>query len=155
MNGGNPGIQTWTAKYQQTLRVLYLLMQSPNFEAEVRLSKLDYYFKELVELGVLSEEGPITKLHPDKLRKHSFVVNDELYENMTDLNWMREQRKKLGLIEGRLKDEAFRKRQQARRKKRRAYAKEQANKLKNQPREELPLSEVIFYDSSTNSEEDS
>ena len=59
---------------------------------------------------------------------------------MTDINWMREQRKKLGLIQGDIKGPEFRAKQQERRKKRRAYAKEQKAKREAQPPSELPLS---------------
>ena len=153
-NGGNPGIQTWTNRYQATLRVLYTMLQDP-FQAYTLKSgvKKDIYYDELIKLGIFKEVGPQEVfLDLPQLRKHSIVVNDELYANMTDLNWLREQRKKLGLIKGRVKDEEFRRKQQARRKARREYARKQAAKYQQMPKEELSLAEVVFDEGSLDSE---
>ena len=111
------------------------------------------YYKELIELGIFEETKKRTvKLNLKKLAAHSITVDDELYMNMTNLNWMREQRKKLGMIKGELKDAEFRRKQQARRKKRRAYSKEQAAKYRAQPPEELSLAEVVFDEGCLDSE---
>lgn len=146
MNGGYPGIQTWTNKYHNTLRVLCFLIQSPNFQAKIKLSRSDYYYDELEKLKILTSEGLIITLHINELRNNSVIVPDEDYKNLTDINWLREQRKELGLIEGKIKGPEFRAKQQARRKKRRAYRNQQAIKFKDQKPEELPLSECIFSD---------
>lgn len=153
-NGGKPGIQTWTNKYQATLRVLYIMIRNPSRAFHFkRTNPKEIYYDELIELGIFEEIRPKTvKLNLDKLRQHSILVNDELYMNMTDLNWLREQRLKLGMIKGELKGPDFRAKQQARRKKRRAYAKAQAAKYQNMPREELPLAEVVFDEASLDSE---
>ena len=153
-NGGKPGIQTWTNKYQATLRVLYIMIRSPSRAFHFkRTNPRETYYDELIKLGIFEEIRPKTvKLNLDKLRQHSIIVDDELYMNMTDINWMREQRKKLGLIKGRVKDEEFRRKQQERRKKRRAYAREQAAKYRNTPQEELSLAEVVFDEASLDSE---
>lgn len=153
-NGGKQGIQTWTAKYQATLRVLYIMLQNPS--RAFRFKHTDprsIYYKELIELGVFEEIKERTvKLNLKKLAAHSITVDDELYMNMTDLNWMREQRKKLGMIKGTVKGEEFRRKQQERRKKRRAYAREQAAKYRAQPPEELSLAEVVFDEACLDSE---
>jgi hypothetical protein len=110
-----------------------------------RTDPREIYYDELIKLGIFEEIRPKTvKLNLDKLRQHSILVDDELYMKMTDLNWMREQRLKLGMIKGELKGPDFRAKQQARRKKRRAYAKAQAEKFRQQPQEEFPLSEIVF-----------
>lgn len=110
------------------------------------------YYEELNELGILYRDGLDWVLNVDNLRYSSVVVPDEMYDNFQDINWLREQRKKLGLIQGRIKDEDFRRRQQARRKKRRAYAKEQEAKRLAKPPEELPLADVIFYEEESKQE---
>lgn len=145
-NGGKPGIQPWTNRYQATLRVLYIMIRSPSRAFHFkRTDPREIYYDELIKLGIFKEIRPKTvKLNLDKLRQHSILVDDELYMNMTDLNWMREQRLKLGIIKGELKGPDFRAKQQARRKKRRAYAKAQAEKFRQQPQEEFPLSEIVF-----------
>lgn len=146
MNGGPPGIQTWTGKYQSTLSVLHQMLSAPDLRIKTP-TKSSFYYDELKEMGIIENDGTqYIKLIPSNLKRQSVVVTDELFDNMTDINWMREQRKKLGLIEGRVKDEEFRAKQQARRKKRRAYAKEQKAKRLAQPSEEIKLSEVIFPD---------
>ena len=153
-NGGPPGIQTWTNRYQATLRVLYTMLRDP-FQAYTFKNgvKKDIYYDELIKLGIFKEVDPQEVfLDLPQLRKHSIVVNDELYANMTDLNWLREQRKRLGLIKGRVKDEEFRRKQQARRKARREYARKQAAKYQQMPKEELSLAEVVFDEGSLDSE---
>ena len=153
-NGGKQGIQPWTAKYQATLRVLYIMLQNPS--RAFRFKHTDpksIYYKELIELGIFEETKERTvKLNLKKLAAHSITVDDELYMNMTNLNWMREQRKKLGMIKGPVKDEEFRRKQQERRKKRRAYSREQAAKYRAQPPEELSLAEVVFDEACLDSE---
>lgn len=145
-NGGPPGIQLWTQKYRGTLQVLLSLMNEPDYTGYIP-STTNFYKEELIELGILEQIEPrIYKLDIDALRRHSVVVNDELYDCMTDINWMREQRKKLGLIQNDIKGPEFRAKQQERRKKRRAYAKEQKAKREAQPPSELPLSNIIFPD---------
>ena len=146
MNGGNPGIQPWTNKYQNTIRVLRLMMQDPNSEFTIS-NKKSIYFDELVSLGVFELQiDDSVKLNIERLQQCSVVVDDEMYDNMRDINWLREQRKKLGLIEGKVKGEEFRARQQARRKNRRAHAKEQRAKREAQPPVELPLHDILFPD---------
>lgn len=145
-NGGSPGIQPWTQRYQGTLQVLLSLMNEPDYTGHVPSSK-KFYKDELIELDIIEQIEPrVYRLDIDELRRHSVVVDDGLYDCMTDINWMREQRKKLGLIEGEIKGPEFRAKQQERRKKRRAYAKEQKAKRKAQPSSELPLSNIIFPD---------
>lgn len=153
-NGGKQGIQHWTGKYQATLRVLYIMLQNPSRAFRFKYTKpIDVYYDELVELGIFEEIKERTvKLNLKKLAAHSIIVDDELYMNMTDLNWMREQRKKLGMIKGTVKGEEFRRKQQERRKKRRAYAREQAAKYRAQPPEELSLAEVVFDEAFLDSE---
>lgn len=147
-NGGPPGIQTWTAKYQRTIQVLFSLLNSPDHTITIRHSdRTGIYFDELIELGIIEQIEPkVVKLNIEELRKHSVVVSDEVFDKMTDINWMREQRKKLGLIKGDIKGPEFRAKQQERRKKRRAYAKEQKAKRLAQPPSELPLSDIILPD---------
>jgi hypothetical protein len=125
------------------------MMRDPSLEFKIEHKKRkSIYYNELIRLGIFEETEPgIVILNFENLRKHSVVVNDELFDNITDIDWAREQRSKLGLIQGEVKGPEFRARQQARRKKRKAYAKEQRAKLQAQPSEELPLSEVIFDDS--------
>ena len=102
MNGGNPGIQPWTNKYQGTIRVLRLMMQDPSSEFVIQ-DKPAMYFNELVELGILEQiSSNSVTLNVDKLKQCSVVVDDEMYDNMRDINWLREQRKKLGMIEGKI-----------------------------------------------------
>ena len=153
-NRRKPVIQTWTNKYQATLRVLYIMIRNPSRVFHFKPTDTrEIYYDELVELGIFEEIKERTvKLNLKKLAAHSIIVDDELYMNMTDLNWVREQRKKLGMIKGRVKDKEFRRRQQERRKKRRAYAREQAAKYRAQPPEELPLAEVVFDEASLDSE---
>ena len=146
MNGGNPGIQTWTNKYKATLQVLQLLLSATDHTMEIKYKK-EFYYNELKEMGVIEDvDAHHIKLNTSKLYKHSVVVSDELFDNMRDINWLREQRKKLGQIEGKVKGEEWRAAQQARRKKRRAFAKEQKAKRLAQPSEEINLSEIIFPD---------
>ena len=145
-NGGPPGIQTWTNRYNETMRVLYQMIRDP-FSDHIVKFKSSIYYDELVSMGIFEEvcSSPTTvRLNIDELRKHSIVVEDDLYENLTDIDWVREQRKKLGLIQGRLKGPEFRKNQQARRKKRREYARQQKLLHEQKPPEELPLSKIIF-----------
>lgn len=153
-NGGNPRIQTWTNKYQATLRVLYIMIRNPSRAFHFKPTDTrEIYYDELIELGIFEEIKERTvKLNLKKLAAHSIIVDDELYMKMTDLNWVREQRKKLGMIKGKVKGEEFRRRQQERRKKRRAYAREQAAKYRAQPPEELSLAEVVFDEGSLDSE---
>ena len=118
-----------------------------------RTDTREIYYDELIKLGIFEEiEERTVKLNLKKLAAHSIIVDDELYMKMTDLNWLREQRLKLGLIKGELKGPDFRAKQQARRKKRRAYAKAQAAKYRAQPPEELSLAEVVFDEGSLDSE---
>ena len=145
-NGGPTGIQAWTNKYKETMRVLYQMIRDPCLDYVIKLRSAIYY-DELVSMGIFEEvcDYPTTvRLNLDELRKHSMVVDDELYENLTDIDWAREQRKKLGLIQGKLKGPEFRQAQQARRKKRREYARQQKLLHEQKPKEELPLSEIIF-----------
>lgn len=122
-------------------------MSSPNYQSKApEFLPSSVYYEELNELGILHRDGIDWVLDIDNLKSFSVVVPDEMYDNFQDINWLREQRKKLGLIQGRIKDEDFRRRQQARRRKRRAYAKEQEAKRLAKPPEELPLADVIFYE---------
>ena len=147
MNGGNPGIQTWTNRYKVTVAVIQALLNSPDYTAKITPGDTEFYPEELIEVGVIEKIAPKTyKLNIDALKQHSMVIPDDYYQNFLDINWLREQRKQLGQIKGRVKDEEFRRKQQARRKQRRNYAKEQKAKRLAQPPEELPLHEVIFPD---------
>jgi hypothetical protein len=104
------------------------------------------YYDELEELNILSRDGCDIVLNVKALSVFSTVVDDQMYGNFTDINWMREQRKALGFIKNEVKDEEYRREQQARRKKRRAFAKEQRAKRLAQPSEqELSLDEILFH----------
>ena len=143
VNGGDPGIQPWTDRYKRTIPFLLKLLKEPTHTLRIPDAKYSYIPK-LIEMGVITKDGNTYTLIPENLVKISAVVPDEMYDNFQDINWLREQRSKLGLIKGKTKGPEYRAKQQARRKKRRQYAKEQEAKRLAQPPEDLPLSEVIF-----------
>lgn len=145
MNGGDPGIQPWTNRYKVTIPLILRLLHSPGFSTELPYGMVSSsYFPRLIGMGVIIKDGNTYTLIPEELAKISAVVPDEMYDDFQDINWLREQRKKLGLIKGRVKGPEFRAKQQARRKERRKHAKEQRAKRLAQPPEELPLSDIIL-----------
>jgi hypothetical protein len=127
------------------MQLLLKLLRSPDHRIPTKLvAEKSTYFDKLEEQGVILHDGPYTILSVNNLSRISMVVDDGMYENFRDINWMREQRKALGLIKKEVKDEEFRRKQQARRKKRRAYAKEQRAKRLAQPSEELPMKDILL-----------
>lgn len=145
MNGGDPGIQPWTNRYKKTIPLILNLLHSPGFSTEFPYEIVkESYFPRLIGMGVIIKDGNTYTLILEELAKISAVVSDEMYDDFQDIDWLREQRKKLGLIKGRTKSPEFRAKQQARRKKRRQYAKEQEAKRLAQPPEDLPLSDIIL-----------
>lgn len=95
-------------------------------------------------MGVVTKCGSTYTLVIERLSQVSVVIPDDLYDNFRDINYLREQRHKLGMIQGKLKDEEFRSGQQERRRKRRQHAKEQKAKRLAQPPEEIPLSDIVL-----------
>lgn len=135
-------IKTYSAKYKRIIELTVKAIRS-NYKIKVKYKdKKD--LKDLEAYGIVTIIGDYAIFHKDELIKSTFVVNDDLYAKMTDVDWLREQRKKLGLIEGKIKTDAFRKRQNAKRKAKREFANKKRAELKALPPEELPLTKILL-----------
>ena len=147
-NGGPTDMLPWSDKYKRTTQVVLKLLSSPDHKMFIMKNDLKaIYFDRLKELSILDYINNELILNISELVKHSLIVDDKIYGDLTDINWLREQRKKLGLIKGdEIKGPEFRARQNARRAKRRAEVRKRKAELVAQPIKELPLSEIIFKD---------
>lgn len=103
------------------------------------------WLNDLRRWGFIRKKNKKIHIEYDNIREMSIVVSEEMFDNFTNVDWLREQRAKLGLIK--VNPETERKKNlyhKQMRRKHRAYNLQQRAKRLAQPREELPLDEILL-----------